>query len=357
MFKKIRVLVVDDSAFMRKAISDMINSQKDMEVIDVARNGLDAIEKAIKIQPEIITLDVEMPKLNGLDALKLIKEKTSCEVIMLSSLTAEGSEVTMECLKEGAFDFIQKPSGSISLNIDTVVNDLAEKIRYANRNIKRLDSKVNKVKVNPMQIEDNNKVKTKPTLIGNRGEVKAIVIGASTGGPKVLFDILTALPGSINIPIFVVQHMPKGFTKAFAERINKSSELKVVEASDGDRIEKNTIYVAPGGYHMILKSKERIGLELTPSIHGVRPAVDKLFESAANIYKTALVGCICTGMGKDGAIGIRNIKMLGGYTISQDEGTSVVYGMPKAAYETGCVDNILPYNKIPQELIRLIKGK
>ncbi|MEF9951658.1 MAG: chemotaxis response regulator protein-glutamate methylesterase [Clostridium sp.] len=348
MFKNIRVLVVDDSAFMRKAISDIINSQRDMEVIDVARNGIEAIDKAIKLSPDVITLDVEMPKLNGLEALKEIKKKTNCEAIVLSSLTAEGSKTTMECLKEGAFDFLQKPSGAISLDIEILSNDLTEKIRYANSARKR---GVNRQVVNqrPTTRRVSNQVALK--------DVKAIVIGASTGGPKVLFEILTSLPKTLQVPIFVVQHMPKGFTKAFAERVNKSSELKVVEAVDNEKIEKNTIYIAPGGYHMTLKNKERIALDITPAIHGVRPAVDKLFDSAALIYGGALIGCVCTGMGKDGAIGIRNIKNAGGYTITQDEATSIVYGMPKAAYETGCVDCILPYSEIPNEIIRIIRGK
>lgn len=353
MFRKIKVLVVDDSAFMRKAISDMINSQKDMEVIDVARNGLDAIEKAISLFPDVITLDVEMPKVNGCEALKEIKKKTSCEVIMLSSLTNEGSCITMDCLKEGAFDFIQKPSGSISLDIDILLNELSEKIRYANNNVKKTRNKVTNVKSLALKSEiQNNEVKSYKPI-----KVDAIVIGASTGGPKVLFEILTSIPRNINIPIFVVQHMPKGFTKAFAERINKNSPLNVVEAKDGDRIENNTIYIAPGGYHMTLKLREKIVLDTSPAVHGVRPAVDRLFESAASIYKNALVGCICTGMGKDGAKGIKTIKLYGGYTIAQDEATSVVYGMPKAAYETGCIDNVLPYTKIADELIRLVKRK
>lgn len=348
MFKNIRVLVVDDSAFMRKAISDMINSQKDMEVIDVARNGIEAIEKSIKLSPDVITLDVEMPKLNGLEALKEIKKKTTCEVIVLSSLTAEGSKTTMECLKEGAFDFLQKPSGAISLDIEILSKDLSEKIRYASSARKKVVTRV---------ISERAPIQRRNSSVAFSKDVKAVVIGASTGGPKVLFEILTALPKTLQVPVFVVQHMPKGFTKAFAERVNKSSDMKVVEAVDNEKIEKNTIYIAPGGYHMVLKSKDRISLEVTPPVHGVRPAVDKLFESAAAVYGGALIACICTGMGKDGAVGIRNIKGSGGYTISQDEATSIVYGMPKAAYETGCVDCILPYGEISTEIIRVIRGK
>ena len=355
MFRNIKVLVVDDSAFMRKAISDMINSQKDMEVIGIARNGLEAINKALDLNPDIITLDVEMPKMNGLEALKEIKKRTKCEVIMLSSLTIEGSGITMDCLKEGAFDFIQKPSGSISLDINILVNELCEKIRYAYSHSKKIKDNIKINKSNVYNLGNGNNISQKPRKVDV--SVKAIVIGASTGGPKILFDILTSIPNGIDIPIFVVQHMPKGFTKAFADRINKSSELNVVEAKDKEKIQKNTIYIAPGGYHMTIKSKDEIALDMSPAIHGVRPAVDKLFKSASYIYKDSLLGCICTGMGKDGAEGIKAIKGIGGYNIAQDEETSVVYGMPRAAYETGCVDIVLPYYKIADEIVRVIRRK
>jgi two-component system chemotaxis response regulator CheB len=184
--------------------------------------------------------------------------------------------------------------------------------------------------------------------------MEAVVIGASTGGPRVLYDLITQLPKDLNTPVFVVQHMPAGFTKAFAERINKNSQLNVVEARDGEVIQANTVYIAPGGYHMMAVDS-RIKLDLSPTIHGVRPAVDKLFNTAAELYKGKLLACILTGMGKDGADGVRNIKSRGGYILAQDEYTSTVYGMPKAAYETGCVDKVLPENKIADEIIRAVK--
>ena len=187
-------------------------------------------------------------------------------------------------------------------------------------------------------------------------EIKAILIGASTGGPRVIFDIITKLPKDINIPVLVVQHMPSGFTKAFAERLDKNSCVTVVEASDGDKIMPNVVYIAPGGYHMLVSSGN-IKLDLTPSIHGVRPAVDKLFISATEYYGGCVIACICTGMGRDGVEGVKVIKSVGGYVIAQDELTSTVFGMPKAAIETGCVNIILPDNKIADELIKLVIRK
>lgn len=351
MFEKIKVLVVDDSAFMRIVIRDMINSQPDMEVVDTARDGEDAIKKVKLLNPDVVTLDIEMPRKNGLEALEEIRKISLCEVIMLSSLTYKGSQETMEALRIGAFDFIQKPSGSISLDIDKVKDELAEKIRYAkNARKKRVTKPAITIKHNNLEV-----IKNEGTISTNRKRIDAILIGASTGGPRVLYDLITKLPSNIGVPVFVVQHMPAGFTKAFAERINKNAELEVVEASDGEPIISNKVYIAPGGYHMVLQPKA-VKLELTPPIHGVRPAVDNLFLSAVNIYGGNLLCCVLTGMGKDGAEGLKTIKLKGGATIAQDEATSTVYGMPRAAFDTGCVDMVLPDSEIPQEIVKIVKG-
>lgn len=347
MFEKIRVLVVDDSAFMRKMISDMIMSQPDMEVLDTARNGEEAITKFALLKPDVITLDVEMPKVNGLEALKIIKRTGTVEVIMLSSLTSEGSVYTIEALHNGAFDFIQKPSGSISLDIEKVKDDLVEKIRYARSYNKRVKSYKN----NEL---DNKKVIPPVEYNAVTSRIEAVVLGASTGGPRVLYDFITKLPETLNVPVFVVQHMPAGFTKAFAERLDKNSRLTVTEAFDGQLIRPNVVYIAPGGYHMTV-SGNHIGLDTTPSMHGVRPAVDKLFISAAEVYKDKLLACIFTGMGKDGAEGVKRIKSYRGYIIAQDEHSSTVYGMPRAAFETGCVDKVLSDTKIADEVIKVVK--
>ncbi|GFR36124.1 protein-glutamate methylesterase/protein-glutamine glutaminase [Thermobrachium celere] len=345
MFDKIKVLVVDDSAFMRKMISDIINSQKDMYVIDTAKDGFEAIEKANKLNPDIITLDVEMPRKNGLEALVELKKVSKAEVIMLSSLTSEGSTITIEALRLGAFDFIQKPSGSISLDINKVKDEITEKIRYAY-------AYKNKLKTNNKVI--SNFVSNKSKVNSFNNNFNALLLGASTGGPKVLFDLITKLPNNIDIPILVVQHMPTGFTKAFADRMNKSSNLRVVEAEDNQKIENNVVYIAPGGYHMTVVNGV-IKLDLSPQIHGVRPAVDKLFISAANYYKSGVIASIFTGMGKDGAEGVKEVKKNGGHVIAQDESTSVVFGMPKAAIQTGCVDIILPEDEILNYILKLLK--
>lgn len=338
MFDKIKVLVVDDSAFMRKIISDIINKNPDMEAVKTAKDGESTIRLIKELNPDIITLDVEMPQMNGIEVLKKIKEISDCEVIMLSSLTLHGSSITIEALEVGAFDFVQKPKGS---NINEISDELSEKIRYAY--IK---------KKNKSNLNINKKCEF--VSIHSSLNFKAVVLGASTGGPKVLFDVITRLPEDLNVPVFVVQHMPKGFTKAFAERINKFSSLKVVEASDNEEIKKNTVYIAPGGYHLLV-TKDRVKLDLSPPVHGVRPSVDMLFVSAAETYGNAVIGCIFTGMGKDGTEGARAVKSLGGYIIAQDEATSVVYGMPKSAFEAGYVDMVLPDYRIADEIIKAVK--
>lgn len=343
MIEKIRILIVDDSAFMRKYISDMLNNESDMEVIDTAGDGDTAIEKIKSLKPDLVTLDVEMPGKNGLEALKEIKKISSAEVIMLSGLTTEGSATTVEALSIGAFDFVEKPSGASLHQMYKIKNDLLNKIRHACRLKNRRKNTIFKA-------EDREK----NIIYKAEGKIEAIALGASTGGPKVLFDVITKFPRDMNVPIFVVQHMPPGFTKAFADRLDKNSHLKVVEAEHESPIKPGVVYIAPGGYHMIVNSK-KITLDDSSPIHGVKPAVDKLFISAAEVYEDKILCCVFTGMGKDGADGVRAIKAKGGFTMAQDEATSVIYGMPKAAYETGCVDVVLPDYDISKEIVRLTK--
>ena len=348
----IKVLVVDDSALMRKIISDMINSQPDMEVIDTARNGEDLLKKLQKVEPDIITLDVEMPVMGGIEALRELKNRNiNIPVIVLSSVSSKAASSTMECLEAGAFDFISKPSGQISLDIDKVKNNLLERIKLAvEKNIKTAMN----VKANNMSANTVPKVSNSLRKNVSKGRLEAVVIGASTGGPKALYTVITSLPANIGVPIFVVQHMPAGFTKAFADRLNTNSDITVVEASHGQVIEKNTVYVAPGGYHMQISRDKKIYMNQEPTIWGVRPAVDKLFFSAAEVYGSALLSAVLTGMGRDGAAGTVEVKKNGGITISEHESTCTIYGMPKATFETGMVDEVLPLNDIPIEIVRLV---
>lgn len=347
----IKVLVVDDSALMRKIISDMINEESDMEVINTAKNGEDLIAKLSKALPDIITLDVEMPKMDGISALRELKKlNINVPVIVLSSISNKGPELTMECLAAGAFDFLPKPSGAISLDINKVKIDLTQKIRMAYEK----DPTHNKRYEKPLSSE-YRKVKNRDNSL-TTGKVEAVVIGASTGGPKALYTVVTALPERFAVPVFIVQHMPVGFTKAFAERLNSNSKIKVVEAADGMPVEKGTVYIAPGGFHMEVHSDMKIHLNTEPTMWGVRPAVDKLFISASKVYKSKIVGVVLTGMGKDGAQGTIEIKKNGGTTISEHKSTCTIYGMPKAAYETGMVDIVMPIDDIANEIIRIVSG-
>lgn len=347
---KIKVLVVDDSALMRKIISDMINEEPDMEVVYTSRNGEDLLAKLPQIKPDIITLDVEMPKMDGISALKELKKlNVNIPVIVLSSISQRGPELTMECLAAGAFDFLPKPSGAISLDINKVKADLIQKIRLANdKKISIQQNKAGSRFIMPQKTE----VETRSVKRIGSDKVEAVVIGASTGGPKALYAVITAMPERLGVPVFVVQHMPVGFTKAFAERLNLNSKIKVVEAADGMVVEKDTVYIAQGGFHMEVGQDARIHLNSEPTLWGVRPAADKLFISAAKVYGSRIISVVLTGMGKDGAQGTVEIKKSGGITIAEDKSTCTIYGMPKAAYETGMVDIVLPIDSITSEIIK-----
>lgn len=353
--KKIRVIVVDDSALMRKIISDMINSEEDMEVVDVAKNGQELLNKISNNTPDVITLDVEMPIMDGMTALKELKRSyKSIPVIMLSSISQKGTQLTMECLESGAFDFIPKPSGAISLDINKVKDELVQKIRIAcDKNI--TSDAVKEIK-QQMPLERTYQRNYMSKLKSDRDKIECVVIGASTGGPKALYTVITALPANLGVPVFVVQHMPVGFTKAFADRLNANSDIRVVEASDSMPVERNVVYIAPGGYHMEVGLDKKIHLNLEPAIWGVRPAVDKLFISASKVYGSRIVSAVLTGMGKDGAQGTVEIKKQGGITLSEDKSTCTIYGMPKAAFETGMVDAVLPLEEIAIQIIKLVSG-
>lgn len=366
--EKIKIVVVDDSAFMRKAISDMIEEESSFEVIAKFKDGRELIEKVDKYNPDIITLDVHMKDLDGLATLKELKRTgKNYPVIMISSATTEGSELTLECLDNGAISFVTKPSGSISLDIIKIQRNLVEQIKSIisdgkfRKRSNSIDGDADKKPQYDSVANNFNYIKDPPRKVENtisipkNKRIEAVVIGASTGGPKALQEVLTKFPGNLGVPIFVVQHMPEGFTKVFSERLNKICEMNVVEAAEGMRINSNTIYIAKGGKHMTVGTDNLIHLNEEPQIWGVRPAVDKLFNSAINVYKGNLVSAILTGMGRDGADGTKNIKDNGGITISEDKSTCTIYGMPKAAFETGKVDFVIPLDRIANNIINIIK--
>ena len=347
MLKKIKVIVVDDSALMRKILSDMINAEAEMEVLDTAKNGEDLLTKIILKTPDVITLDIEMPKMDGIETLKKLKENNiNIPVIILSSISKTGTELTMECLELGAFDFIPKPSGAISLDIDKVKLELIQKIKLA---FMQREGKIT------TRVE--NEIAASIIRTRSVKNVEAVVIGASTGGPKALYKVITALPENMGVPVFVVQHMPMGFTKAFADRLNLNSKLKVVEAQNGDIVEKNVVYIAPGGYHMEVGSDKRIHLNTEPTMWGVRPAVDKLFISATKVYGAKLLSVILTGMGRDGADGTVAVKENGGITMAEHASSCIIYGMPKAAFESGKVDEVVMLDNVAEEINKVVIGR
>lgn len=345
----IRVLVVDDSILMRTIISDMLNVPGEITVAGTARNGIEALEKVKELSPDVITMDVEMPKMDGITAVRSIMKEKPTPIIMVSAITKEGAQATFSALAAGAVDFIPKPSGSISLDIDRVKEPLIAKIKVACR--------INKEKLTGNSFSQQTPAHKLNTPTKARAN-KIIVIGASTGGPPALEKVLSGLPGDIKAGVLVVQHMPPGFTRSFAERLDRICDIRVKEAEEGDRIEEGLALIAPGNYHMGIK-KEKVGLvwrELValnqgPQVHSVRPAVDVTMHAVAEHYGQNVVGVVLTGMGCDGAFGIRDIKAKGGRTIACDEKTSVIFGMPRAAIELGCVERVAPLDRISGEIM------
>lgn len=351
MNRETKVLVVDDSAYMRKVLSGLLEGEPGIKVIDTARDGLDALEKIKLLKPDVVTLDIEMPKMDGLTALKRIMEETPTAVVMVSSLTQESSETTMKALSLGAVDFVPKPSGAISLDIYKVKEEMIHKVKTA--------SKVSLQKVRQNRVSVREIVKTFPPISENRQtEVRAskvVFIGSSTGGPGALQQVVPNLPQNLDAGVLIVQHMPPGFTQSLAKRLNDISLLAVKEAERGDIILKDHVYIAPGGYHMVVRDTGVIDLNQDPPQHSVRPAADVTLESLVKVYGKKVVGVILTGMGFDGARGMGLLKKAGGKTIAQDESTSIVYGMPKVVVEMGNADSVLPINQIAQTIVEFIK--
>ncbi|MFW6007306.1 MAG: protein-glutamate methylesterase/protein-glutamine glutaminase [Halanaerobiales bacterium] len=339
----IKVLVVDDSAFMRQIFKKTINQQPDLKVIETARNGSEAIKLLAEINPDVITLDVEMPVKNGIQTLKeIITSSESIPVIMVSAM--DSRETVIKALDLGAFDFIPKPSGTISLDIDTIKNKLISKIKAAasSRNnspdIKNIKTKYTK-KVNPSK------------------NFPVIAIGTSSGGPKALKQLLSAFPGNFPAGFIVVQHMPAGFTASLARNLNQKCNLKIKEAEKNNQIEKGKVLIAPGNYHLEISKQKKVVLNQRPPKWGVRPCVDYMMKSVARVFQKRTIGIILTGMGHDGGEGMKEIKKYNGYGIVEDESTALVYGMPSTTIKKNAYDKILPLDQIPPEIIKLIERR
>lgn len=345
--KKIRVLVVDDSAFMRKKISEMINSAADMELAASARNGEEALQSIVSLNPDVVTMDVVMGKMDGITCLGYIMSECPLPVIMLSAYTEYGGETTMKALELGAVDFILKPGAEISLKIDEIQKELLDKIRLA-------------AQVDVQKLKTILPRKATPVIKRESPALhKIIAIGASTGGPRALTSIIPKLPVDFPAAVLVVQHMPKGFTKSFAERLNWESQLHVKEAEDGEEIKAGVVYVGPGGCTFKVtrdeKGDNRISIQKNTTSTLLSPSVDILMKSVAQYYGRSSIGLVLTGMGSDGTEGMRAIYKASGLTLAQDKSSSIVYGMPRACVEAGVVQQVAALNDIPSLLESVVK--
>ncbi len=394
----ISVAICDDSALMRNLISRVIDETEGLSVAGKAMNGQFLVEKLSIYKPDVIILDIEMPVMTGVEFLKWRKQnKVDIPVIILSSIAEKGAAVTIECLELGAADFITKPNGSISADISSVSDHLIELISsyggsYARRHGKqvrssdffsnlgsdrlverKLASKLGADKAK--EFLSSTAAKTSSSLstpaassskgpaviepLRNPGRIEVIAIGISTGGPNALRDVFKMIDPHLKQPVLVVQHMPAGFTKEFANSLNKICALNVKEAEDNEPIESGNIYIAPGNYHIYVEQsnfgKKILRLSQEPQRNGHRPSADVLFESVAKIYQNHALGVIMTGMGKDGAVELAEMRKQGAWTLGQDEATAIVYGMPKVAYELGGVQKQVPLEKMADEISKLAR--
>jgi two-component system chemotaxis response regulator CheB len=333
------VLVVDDSAFVRQALTRMIATAPDMVVVGTAADGQEGIDQVLALAPDVVTLDVKMPRLGGLEALQRIMALKPTPVLLLSSLTKEGADVTLRGLELGAVDFVDKSSVQGSMNLLALAEELQSKLRAL------AWSREPHPKAAPAG--------RTAAAAAPRGPAEVVAIGASTGGPPALQVLIPALPADFNLPILVVQHMPSGFTRSLADRLAARSRLPVREAREGDILEAGRVLIAPGGQHMKVRrrgSVVRIVLDDDPLGELHRPSVDVLMTSVARAYGRHALGILLTGMGADGVNGLRAIRSVGGRTLAESEETCVIYGMPKAAVEAGVVDRSVPLPRLAEEI-------
>lgn len=350
--RRVRVLVVDDSAFMRWVITRQLESDPDIQMVGMAQDGIEALEKIEALKPDVVTLDVEMPRMDGLEALARIRQRFSARVVMVSSLTAQGAEVTLKALRMGAVDFVLKPSQSTSLTVQEIREELIRKVKMA-------------AQINPLAIMAVGEEKP-PSVVASKPHLssfstrrhKLIIIGSSTGGPRALYQLIPQLSENLPAALIIVQHMPPAFTRSLADGLNRISPLSVREAQAGDLLATGLVLVAPGGSHLVVERGSRIRLDdRAPKLHGVRPSLDVTLESASRLHSSSLIAVVLTGMGSDGAQGCALVRANGGFVIAEDESTCVVYGMPRSVVEQGNADQVVPLPRIAPLLTELARSK
>lgn len=352
MLSPIRVLVVDDSALIRQMLTHALSLDPRIEVAGTARTGIEAIEKARLLGPDVITLDIEMPELTGLEALPFIIRETNARVLMLSSL--DDPETTYAALSAGAVDFIPKPKGGFATSLSDLADVLIKKIKMANR-----------IPAEKRTFPDDRSAQGAARATGRQGvadsgeATRLVVLAASTGGPPALERVFSGLSPDAPVAYLVVQHLPAGFTASFAKRLGRIAGFPVIEGRQGLPVQPGMGYLAPHGTHMMVTRDEghtaTLSLSDAAPLHGVRPSADPLFLSSAAAYGPAVTGVVLTGMGQDGAAGLRAIRDAGGRTIVQDEGSSVVWGMPGAAVRQGAAQTVVPLDKVAAEIRRTVR--
>jgi two-component system, chemotaxis family, protein-glutamate methylesterase/glutaminase len=341
--RKIRVLIVDDSLFMRAAIAKTLPAS-DFEVVGQAKDGADALAQVGKLRPDVLTMDFNMPRMNGAETVRALMQQQPTPVVMFSAHTKQGAKETFDALAAGAVDFVTKPHGEVSVDLSQIAEELKRKLLAAASSRPRvaMPAAAPPRTTGPVGIPTPAAGTT--TIPG--GLPRLCVIAVSTGGPAALTEVIPALPSTIRVAIVIVQHMPAGFTAALAERLDTSSRLSVREAQAGDRPLPGTVLIAPGDRHLEFEPNGMVALTDGEMVNGCRPAADVTMMSAAKIYGRRCCAVVMTGMGKDGAAGALAIKRMEGKTAAQDQATSVIYGMPKAAIDAGAVDEVLPLGEI-----------
>lgn len=350
---KTKVLIVDDSAYTRQTMKKIIEEDSTLEVVGIATDGVDAMAKTLRLQPDIITLDFEMPGMDGFSFLRWLMRERPTPVIMVTSHA--DSKTVFKALELGAVDFIAKPTRRASVELQTIEKDLLRKIKGI-KNI-RLDILSKNLELLDHEEKEESAGEDKGRV--SRHAIEMVAIGSSTGGPAALQIILTRLPSDLKAAVVISQHMPKGFTGPLSERLDRLSQLRIKEAAEGDIIETGTVYICPGGHHMGLKKRggrKQISLREGRFEDKYIPSVDFMMSSVAEHYGAASLGVILTGMGNDGKHGMLEIKTQGGYTIAESEETAVVFGMPCEAIKNGAVERILPISDISSEVIRIVNS-
>jgi two-component system chemotaxis response regulator CheB len=353
--KKIRVVVVDDSAYNRRTITKMLEGVPNVEVVGYAADGEEGIRKIIDLKPDLVTLDLEMPKMDGFTLLRILTTRFSVPVIVISALSA--ADKVFKALELGALDFVAKPSGSASTDLLLIRDDLQQKVlqivRHKPKDIRRFSQQ--------MPVEERVTATLMPAGHPASGTqqttIDLVAIGSSTGGPPALQNIFSSFERQFPFAVVVSQHMPAGFTRAFAERLNRSSPFDIKEAEDGDQVIPGRILIAPGGRNMIVNvCGGLVTAHIVPPTSADRyvPSIDVMLESCAAIYRERMIAVILTGMGNDGSRGVRSVHEQGGFLIAESDETAVVYGMPREAVTTGLVDRVVPLHRVTSEI--LVKG-